>query len=235
MKILNITILLLLVLGVNDYLNGQVTLSTESETHIFWQPGRMLKSEDFKGNYPTDPKFIKYCEAFNLCTSAYVGLFAVLDIPKKKKDRGILIEKAYFAPAFEKNTSYLLKNDSLGIKKQQVIFDIYELSARFARKELKKLQDSIQAYGIISIMFKSVETKINGLKDALTDSFVKDVYIDNKPEAFEKWRKQIDQALNDSKEFATTPEDCYRFVLMRPINQKYIKAKKIAGDLFEKK
>jgi len=225
--------IILLLIGFIINSTGQEKYLTESSTHIFWQPERQLTKSDFQGNGTDNPKCLKYCENHDLCTSAFVGLFAVLDIPKKKGKRGKLIEKAYFAPAFEKHTSYILNNDTAGIKKQEVVFDIYELSARFARKQLNHFQDSIPGYGITTIMFKTVQSRANEMQTSLIDNYSQDLYINKRKGAYKEWREKINELLYDSREFATTPEDCYRFIINEPIESDYVKAKKIVGNLDE--
>ena len=211
---------------------GQENLPNESETHIFWQEKTVLTSKDFQGDCSNNPIQIKYCEEFNLCVNAYVGVFAILDIPKKKRKRGKLMEKAYFAPAFEKTTSCILKLDSLGIEKQKIVFDIYELSARFARQELANLQDSIGTYGTISIFFKSVEMKAIKLRDTIVESCSQDIYVNNRKGAYEEWRTKIDELLEETKKYATKPEDCYRFVKNEPIDENYKMAENVLGNLY---
>ena len=211
---------------------GQENYKTESETHIFWQEKTVLTSNDFQGDCSGNPTQTKYCEELNLCVNAYVGVFAILDIPKKKRKRGELLEKAYFAPAFEKTTSCILKLDTLGIEKQKITFDIYELSARFARKELAYLQDSIGGYGVVSIFFKSVETKAIEMRNSLVDSYTQDVYINNRNGAYEEWRAKIDKLLEETKKYATKPEDCFRFVKNEPIDENYKMAETIVGNLY---
>jgi len=226
-------ILIFISLLICGLLNAQDILKTETDTHIFWQPDRVLKKGDFKGDGNLIPKSIKYCDELNMCTMASLGVFAVLDIPKKKQKRGELIEKAYFVPAFEKTTSYILKNDSLGIEKQKIVFDIYEISARFARQQLKHLQDSVGGYGIISIMFKSVEAQAIQMRNSFVDSYTKDIYNDKREGVYEDWRKQIDKLLIDTKEFATKPEDCYRFIKKQPLDDNYEQAKSVIDNLYK--
>ncbi|MCD4793757.1 MAG: hypothetical protein K8R54_11010 [Bacteroidales bacterium] len=231
----NVTIFSFLLLGLLLGLNGQESILTESETHIFWQSDRILTKNDFKGDCSNNPKLVKLCEENDLCTHASLGFFTVLDIPKKKREAGKFLEKAYFVPAFEKITSCIIEDDSIGIYKQKVVFDIYEVSARYARKQLALLQDSIEGYGIVSIMFKSVESKSIDLQDYLVHHFTKDVYIEQKEGAYLEWRSRIDSLLVDLEEFATKPEDCYRFVKGSPLDKNYKMAKKIIGDMFEEK
>lgn len=230
-KIILIGIIFVLTGNINISIGQTAQILTESQRHIFWQPERVLTEKDFQGNGTQNPKLVKYCEELDLCVLASTGVFAVLDIPKKKRKRGELIEKAYFAPAFEKSTSYILKLDSIGIAKQKVVFDIFEVSARFARQQLQQLQDSVGGYGIISLMFKSVEARAIEMRTSLVDSYTKDVYIDKKAGAFELWREKVDKLLADSKKFATKPEDCYRFVKNAPIDENYEMAKTVIGNL----
>lgn len=229
----------IILIGIVLFLTGKINISigqteqiiTESERHIFWQPERVLTEKDFQGDGTQNPKFVKYCEELELCVQASTGVFAVLDIPKKKSKRGKLIEKVYFAPAFEKSISFILKPDSTGIAKQKIIFDIFEFSARLARQQLQHLQDSIGGYGIISLMFKTIEARAIDIRTSLVDTYTKDVYIDKKIGAFELWREKVDKLLADSKEFATKAEDCYRFVKNAPIDKNYEMAKTVIGNL----
>jgi hypothetical protein len=234
MKTLNALLVIICLSFSNILVFGQEQLKTESETHIFWQENRPLKAEDFQGKGPSNPKHIKYCEEYQLCTVACLGLFGVVDVPKKKRMRGKLLEKAYFVPAFEKACSYILKKDSLGLEKQQLTFDIYELCARYARKDLKQWCDTMKGYGTTYIMFKSVESKANRFCKLLIDSLTKEIYTHKKDGAYEKWRHMIDKNLDKDREFATKPEDCYRFVKNSPIDNNYILSKTLAGDMWSK-
>ena len=76
---------------------------------------------------------------YSMTASASVGIWSILDVPKKKKDRGKKLEKVYFAPAFSKTGSAAISNDTMQIAIQAIYFDICEFAARLARKELKTL------------------------------------------------------------------------------------------------
>ncbi len=214
---------------------AQTVLPTNSDTHIFWQADRKLKPTDFKGNFNADPRLKVYCDTFQLCTSASVGLFAVLDVPKRKKHRKEKLDKVYFVPAFEMNTSVFSFKDSIGVAMQQVVFDIYELSARIARRQFKELEDSMGvAYGIRYIFLSTVQADVKKFRDGLVNEFTHDVYINGGREsAYEEWRGIIDKWLNELKEFETTPEDCYRFVKGKPTDKAYKQSKEMMGKLFE--
>jgi len=232
MRFFSLTILLLtIVSGYNSY--SQEAVETESASHIFWQSNRVINKNDYKGEEPTDPKLIGYCEDLEMCTMAYVGLYSVLDIPKKKRNRGAMLEKVYFAPAFDKNSSYIIEPDSFGVEKQRIIYDIFELSARYAREKLISYQDSMDAYGVLINFFKSVEADALELKDKTVSAFVQDVYIEKKDSAFSDWRQYVDKLLVESKKFETTSEECYRFVKNEPVAEGYIMAETVVGNLFK--
>lgn len=174
------------------------------------------------------------CDSLDMCTMAYLGVYAVLDIPKKEKDRGKLLEKAYFVPMFEKTTSYIIiDNDSMGVEKQQILFDIYELSARYARKQLKEYLEIMgNNYGVVSIMFTTAKNDTKKLRDIFVDKYTEDVYIQKKENAYSEWRFFINEKLEEVKEYATTTEDYHRAYIDKPIDKKYIFPDNIIGDLF---
>jgi hypothetical protein len=51
---------------------------------------------------------------------------------------------------------------------------------------------------------------------------------------YANWRKTINEMLEKTKDYATKPEDCYRFVLGKPIEKGYKQAETIMGDLRRK-
>jgi len=85
---------------------------------------------------------------YEFSASASVGIWSILDMPEKKKDRYKKFEKVYFAPAFERTTSYTKTDDTLQIAMQNTYLDICEIWARWARKQLSNIQDSTKATGI---------------------------------------------------------------------------------------
>jgi len=208
--------------------------NSENETHIFWNPKRQLTKNDFKGDESSFGNAKKYCEELNFCTCGSFGIFSVLDIPKKRKNRGKLYEKAYFVPAFEKNTSWNLKNDSVGIKQQQLVYDIFELSTRYSRQKLKQIQDTIKGYGSLSIWYYTVKTHEDERRANVINQFTNEVIIKKEVGAFEKWKLRIESLLNELQEFATTEEDYLRFISGKPIDERYEIAKTITGNLFDK-
>lgn len=101
MKI-RLAILLFLVLA-SQVVIGQNEYPTSNATHILWQPNTKITRDCYQGQ-PTS-QVDKMMDEYGFTAAASVGLWSVLDIPKKKKDRYKKLEKVYFAPAFEKATS----------------------------------------------------------------------------------------------------------------------------------
>ena len=58
-----------------------------------------------------------------------------------------------------------------------------------------------------------------------------EILIEKKDSAYINWRKTVDDVLLQTENYATQPEDCYRFVINEPIEKGYIKAKTIMGDI----
>lgn len=208
---------------------GQTLYPTKDSVHIFWQPNVKLTSKDYQGQ-PTS-NIEELMSKYNFSASASVGIWSILDIPEKKKDRYKKFEKVYFAPAFEKTTSFTKSGDSLQIAMQNLYFDICEVWARWARKELKSFQDSTKATGTLSILYMTIKQEMNDHRLTMYRVYFKDVFINKKEGAFAKWRQEIDKELADTKQWTTTPEECYRLMLQKPIEDGYIQAPKVVGVL----
>jgi hypothetical protein len=208
---------------------GQPSYPTQDSVHIFWQPDVKLTSKDYQGQ-PTS-NIEELMKKYDFSASASVGIWSILDIPQRKKDRDRKFEKVYFAPAFEKTTSFTKSDDSLQIEMQNLYFDICEVWARWARKKLKSLQDSSKSIGTLSIFYMTVKQTMNDNRLMMYRMYFKDVFIDKKDGAFAKWRQEIDKELANTKQWETTPEECYRLISQKPTEDGYIQAPKVVGVL----
>lgn len=223
----------IIVLSIFSISFGQKSDHLEKHEHIFWNENIKLESSDFHNDGKEVPNAIKYCDTTNLCTVGAFGIFAVLDIPKKKKKRGKLEEKLYIVPAFDVDKSYRVKDaDTLGVEKQQVVFNIHELSARWMRRELKNLTDTMKGYGTLSIWFKTIENKALKMNQEMVDGYTYEVFIKPRPNAYLDWKKQIDSLLIETKGFKTSEKDIKRFTFGKPILEEYKMAKQLLGNMF---
>lgn len=222
---------LFILLSIGQWVTAQKAELAETKNYIFWQPNRLLQVTDFRGTGSRFVKHNQYCNQYNMCTMAFVGIYATLDVPKKMHDRGKLLEKAYFVPVFEKSSSYILKKDTSGINKQQIIFDIYEISARFARKKMLQYRDSLPGYGSATLVFKTVETDASEFRTTLLNAYTSDMYINKINNAYAIWRDRIDTLLKNTNSYTTTLEDCQRAIKKEPLSRKYITPKLFIGDL----
>lgn len=205
----------------------------KSSTHIFWSSEYKIQMTDFH-NTVKSGKFKTYCEEYNICWGAVTGLYSVLDHPKKKKDRRKKEEKIYFAPAFELNTSYRFNSDSTEYLQQALVFDMYEWAARRCRLELDSMYVMSPSIGIKAIMFKTIESDVLRRLNTMVSLFTNEVYVQAISGAYEKWRKIVDELLESAEKYQTTALDRLRFIKNEPVDQGYIKAKKII-DVIEKK
>lgn len=207
--------------------------SISNESHIFWSSTYQIQMEDFRDT-TRSTKNLTNCKDYNLCWGAYTGLFSVMDVPKKKKDKKKKNEAIYFAPAFELNTSYRLTSDSLDFLKQLIVFDMYEIAARKCRIELDSIYNANPSIGIKGIFFKSVEADVQEQLGMMVRGYTEEVYILQKEGAYSEWRTLIDELLEETKKYQTTAEDRIRFINGKPIIDGYIKSKKVIANMFEK-
>lgn len=225
--------MLILVVFFCNTLFSQLNYSTENDEYILWQKDRKLKFSDFKGD--TLGKDSDNYKKTNLRVSAYTGIWSILDVPKKIRQRGRKLEKVYVAPAFQKSTSFAFINVTAQIAMQQVCFDISEVWARDAREQLKMYQDSIKGYGTLYLFYKTVINRMKQINSKMLDAYTKDVYINKKPDAFNWRRKTVSKKLRETEKWATKPEEFYRLLVGKPIDENYEQSPTVSEDLFEYK
>ena len=173
---------------------------------------------------------------------ASTGIFTALDLPKKRK-RGSLPELLYIAPAFEKTTSYAIIKDTIGLKYQQLIFDVGELMARKLRKRLYNWRDSVAFDGNINVnpenvtgffgnLLLTLKAEVKQEEKRIVKQITDELYITKKDSAYIKWNRMIVEALNEYSEWKTTENDCLRFVINEPIEKHYKQAKRLVPNMF---
>lgn len=215
----------------------------------FWQKGCKITYESFQGDTLNISKF----KADNYKSVLSQGLWSALDIPQKKKDWKNLKEKYYFCAAIDKSESYLIETDSMSLKQAQLLWDICELATRIARKSLsdfehemesksirtKMSKKSIKIYGpgtkklhatgIISLHYMTAVNDGKEFGQRLTNDFIKQVIMPQNDSSFYEFRKNVDDLLNTTKDFATSEEEIARLSSGIP-SKGYKKAPIIIGD-----
>jgi len=214
---------------------------TESSNHIFWQSPDPLELKDFQGKPPQGAEV--FCAMNGLCAVASIGIFTALDLPKKGK-RGSLPELLYIAPAFEKTTSYAITNDTIGLKYQQLIFDVEELMVRKLRMRLIGWRDSMATdlnvkpenmTGVFESLLMTMKAEVEQVAKEWVKHITHDLYIDPKDSAYIDWKETVENELKKYSEWRTTPNDCLRFVINEPLERHYKQAKRLTPNLFPKK
>ena len=219
----------LCVLSINMNAQKAVYL-TEDEKDIYWQPNTEISFTHYQAK--TDTACVKYYDKYGLQMSSSIGIRGVVDVPTKKRQ----LDKSYFAPVFCKNCSCILSEDSLCLKVDRLLFDMAEICARNARKELLELHShgNMKADNTNTMFFTSVKNSWDEKMQSFFGSAIREILIEKKDGAYVEWRQMADELLQQTESYATRPEDCYRFVLGEPIEKGYKMAKTIAGDMRNK-
>ena len=89
----------------------------------------------------------------------------------------------------------------------------------------------MKGYGAISIMYTSIKQEMNEKRIEVYRNYFRDVFIDKKEGSFQSWRNSIHMTLDKSKEWATRPEECYRLMTKKPIDDSYIQAPTLIGPI----
>ncbi|MGG7036608.1 MAG: hypothetical protein ACI7YS_15635 [Flavobacterium sp.] len=218
MKVLK---LLLFILSTNSIF-CQTNQRLEDSVHIYWQPNIKLKNSDFKSDGRKEENAEKYCEKIKLCACAATNFNVIIDIPKNKKKRKKLFEKIYLVPVLEKTKSYNLTKDTIGLLRQKIVFDIEEWTTRYIRKEIEKTTSLFEKkYGSIITWHNTIIREAKEKREKLIHDYTLYVYLEPKDNAYENWRLKIDKLLEETKEYATKPEDCIRFIQQKPLDEEY--------------
>lgn len=225
-KLISITLILhFLVI----HLKAQSTFETDSVK--LWQPNTRIIFSDFKGD-TTNEKAKKYKDNIGLLASSNVSVGRYLDIPKKKKNRGKMLEKAYFVPRWVKYNSYSFTTDSFEIAKQRLYFDMAEMICRMARRDIDSIQNyPMKAYGTLYITYVDIANHYCSKLYEFHRAYTQEVFVKKEEKAYEKWRAIIDDQLIKLEKYATQPMDCQRFITGQPVDKDYILSPTIYGEL----
>ena len=212
---------------------GQTTYKTECDSFLYWQPNVRLKIQDYKGD--TSTSGMALCRKYNIHNVANVQINSVLDVPKKNRKKGKLLEKVYFAPVFCKFCSFSIKYDSIELLHDQIYFDIAEFCSRTARMKVDSIKQLLPGYGAMWITFATTQEKMINLFHDMCGSYTYQLNAKKDSFAYQKWRSMLDEALNQTNNFATKPEECYRLLSGFPLDEEYERSKTMMAPQTRKK
>ena len=215
----------------------ELVYQNESKTHIGWQADRRLTKDDYQGDFSKDPRQQFYCDKVGLCVNAATGVFYRIDVRKGRYKPGEYYEKLYVAPLFQKNIScYSPTADSMDFAKQQLVFDIDELTARYMKYQFHHFLDTFNLHcdNECTFFFMSFYEEAMAFHDTVISRYTNDVYLANREGAFDEWRQRVDQLLDSYKDFATTPEEVQRILFDKPLDKKLKLAKHLMPSWFAK-
>lgn len=162
--------------------NGQNHHLTEDENNLYWQPDVKINFSHFQSE--SDADCIKYNEKYGVKMSPNIQLKGVVDIPKSHLSRRIKKragnDKAYLAPVFCKNCSCILSEDSIELKVYQLLFDVAEMCARGARKELIQTQEQMNVNNVNTMFFTTIRNRWDRKMRGIWASIIQDVLIQKK-------------------------------------------------------
>ena len=213
--------------------NAQNKIQTEDVDNLYWQPNVEIGYSHFQSE--SDADCIKYNEEYGLKMSANIQLKGIVDIPKSHLSRKIKKrkgnDKVYLAPVFFKNCSCILSEDSVELIVYQLLFDTAEMYARAARKELLETQEQMNINNVNTMYYTTVKNKWDKIMRGTWASISQDVLIQKKDSSYTVWRTLVDELLELNKDFSTQPYEIERLMLGEPIEEGYLQAKSIIGDL----
>ena len=175
-------------------------------------------------------------EDLNIYHQIATGFWSALDVPKTKRGwKKGMVEKYYFCAAMEKGNSFFIVKDSTELKYAQLIWDICEASTRISRRNLAEFVSQInkgvdgKTNGAISIQYMTCLNDGKQFGKEVTRALFNEVITTHDEAAYLKYRKQIDDILNELEDYSTSEEEIHRLTSKQP-DEGYILAPNLVGD-----
>ena len=224
-------IIILSIIGIEC--NAQNNKKTENKNNLYWHKNVEVNYSHFQSESNVD--CIKYNKKYGFKMSGNIQLAGIVDIPKSHLSKRIRKrkgnDKAYIAPIFLKNRSCMISKDSLELMVYKLHFDVAEMSSRGMRKELYETKEQMGINNVNTMFFTTTKNKwVNNMR-RIWASIYQEILIQKKEGSYEKWRKLVDQILLENEKFATKLFEIDRLMKGRPVENNYIQAETIIGDL----
>ena len=213
--------------------NAQHLVQAEDKDNLYWQPNVEIDYSHFQS--ASDADCINYNEKYGLKMSANIQLKGIVDIPKSHLSRKLIKrtgnDKLYLAPIFCKKCSCILSEDSVELVVYQLLFDVAEMCARGLRKELIETQQKMNINNVNAMFYTTIKNRWDEIMRGTWSSIYQDVLIQKRDSSYVEWRTLADEMLEANKDFATQPFEIERLILGMPVEEDYVQAKTIMGDL----
>jgi hypothetical protein len=210
-----ITFLSFLMVG---YSKGQDN-RIKSDDCIYWQPDVYVEFADFQQH--ADSSFYQKCKELWVNSLATVEIHVVMDEPVRNRGFQIKKEKVYLAPVFCIKQSCRINDMEQELEFARVQLDIAEWCARQTRKRIKELENIKSARGLVKDSLPNMVDEMYQSFSNLNGAFMEQVIVKKKEGAFDRWRKKCDQLLKETNRFATTADECNRFINEAPYSEDY--------------
>ncbi|PRP67143.1 hypothetical protein [Nonlabens agnitus] len=224
-------IFLLCILSIK--LNAQINVRIENDDNLFWQPNIELSYSDFKSKSNEDCE--KFNEKYGWEMSGTIELKGIVDVPKSHLSKRIRKrkgdDKSYIAPVFCKNCSCKLSENSSELEVHKLLFDVAEMCSRALRRELSETKAKMEINNVNTMFFTTAKNKWDERMRKIWGTILQDILIENKKGAYLEWRNLINELMEKNEEFATKPNEIKRLMSEMPIEEGYVEADRIVGDL----
>ena len=228
-----------LVLIIAFFLSINCLAQYDEERYAFWQPNVKLTFEMFQGE-PSDSDFVSKRKALHIYHIFSEGFWSALDVPETKRGwRKGMVEKYYFCAAMDKSESFFIVQDSTELKYAQLTWYICEVATRISRKNIEEFVNLVtegnkkKVNGAISIQYMTCLNDGKQFGKDVTRALIDEVIMPHDEDAYLKFRNEIDELLEELKDYATTEEEIKRLKSDKP-DDGYILAPTLIGDFKER-
>ena len=203
MKKLSFTLLILLVFSTSVAAQARAS-------DLIWSPDRQIQFSDYQA-------FSRYAcvevyEMWGFITIATVEIRGMVDVPQNwRGENDTRPDRGYIVPFMCRINSCYLFEDSISLKVDNLLFDTTELFARRARMELAALRRQHNVPNFNSTHLTRVRLQQEQYMRSMFDQIRLEILIENQDGAYNKWREQVNALLEETQDFATSPQDRHRF------------------------
>ena len=197
----------------------------KTDEFVYWQPNVQIEFADFAQQ--ADSEMMDRFKKLWISSWVTVQIQVVMDEPQRIRGGHIKSEKVYIAPVFCIKRSCQIGEMDRAIEYAKIQMDIAEWCARQTRKRIKDLHKIKTARGLVKDSLPAMVDEMYESMNKLLGAFSNQVMVKKQEGAFEQWRLRCDQLLKETKQHATTEEECNRFINDAPYSEDYKESYKV--------